>query len=72
MAIVTARYPRLQRRARTMSAAILLGQARRHAAERRWRDAVACAAAGIGTGGMRGLGRVIAAMGRARARTAGR
>ena len=31
MAIVTARHPELQRRARTMSAAILLGQARRRA-----------------------------------------
>ena len=29
MAIVTARYPELQRRARTVSAAIMLGQARR-------------------------------------------
>ena len=39
MAIVIARYPQLERRARTMSTAILLGQARKRAGLRTWRGA---------------------------------
>jgi glycosyltransferase involved in cell wall biosynthesis len=68
MAIVTARYPELRRRARTMSAAILLGQARRRAARREWRPAGAYAAAAAGAGGPSGLGGVAFAMARSRAR----
>jgi len=66
MAIVTARYPELQRRARTMSAAILLGQARRRASTREWRAAASYAAAAAGAGGVRGALGVAAAIGRAR------
>jgi glycosyltransferase involved in cell wall biosynthesis len=62
MAIVMARYPELQRRARTMSAAILLGQARRGLAERRWREAAHNGAAAWGTGGIAGLAGIAAAM----------
>lgn len=71
MAIVTARYPELQRRARTMSAAIMFGQARRRAGQRQWRDALAHARTGLGVGGLSGIVGVAAAMGRARARAAG-
>lgn len=66
MAIATARYPELQRRARTMSAAIMLGQARRRATERSWRDALAYARAAMGAGGVIGLGGVAAALTRSR------
>jgi glycosyltransferase involved in cell wall biosynthesis len=66
MAIVTARYPELQRRARTMSAAILLGQARRRASKKEWRIAASYAAAAAGAGGVRGALGVAAAIGRAR------
>jgi glycosyltransferase involved in cell wall biosynthesis len=66
MAIVTARYPELQRRARTMSAAILLGQARRRASTKEWRIAASYAAAAAGAGGVRGALGVAAAIGRAR------
>jgi glycosyltransferase involved in cell wall biosynthesis len=55
MAIVTARYPELQWRARTVIAAIMLGEARRHARLRHWRDASRYAAAAWGAGGPRGL-----------------
>jgi glycosyltransferase involved in cell wall biosynthesis len=68
MAIVTARYPRLQRRARTMSAAIMLGQARRRAGQRSWRDAAAYARAAVGAGGAIGLGGVAAALARSASR----
>jgi glycosyltransferase involved in cell wall biosynthesis len=64
MAIVTARYPSLQRRARTMSAAIMLGQARRRAAARAWREAVHFAAAALGSGGLWGLAGVAGAVSR--------
>jgi glycosyltransferase involved in cell wall biosynthesis len=68
MAIVTARYPELQRRARTMSAAIMLGEARRRAAQRRWPEAAAYGRAAAGTGGLLGLAGVAGAIGRSRAR----
>jgi glycosyltransferase involved in cell wall biosynthesis len=68
MAIVTARYPQLQRSARKMSTAILLGQARRRLARREWRDGVAYARAAAATGGPSGLAGVAAAMARSRAR----
>lgn len=72
MAIVTARYPQLQRRARTMSAAILLGQARRRVAGREWRAAAAYASAAVGTGGASGFAGVAAAMARSRGRSRSR
>jgi glycosyltransferase involved in cell wall biosynthesis len=62
MAIVTARYPQLQRRARTVSAAIMLGQARRLAGLREWRRASRYAAAAYGTGGIAGMLGVSGAM----------
>jgi glycosyltransferase involved in cell wall biosynthesis len=62
MAIATARYPELQRRARTMSAAIMLGQARRCAGQRRWREATAYGRAAAGAGGVLGLAGVAWAM----------
>jgi glycosyltransferase involved in cell wall biosynthesis len=72
MAIVTARHPELQRRARTMTTAILLGQTRRVLAEREWRRAVSYAAAAAAGGGVSGLLGVAAALGRARASRRGR
>ncbi len=71
MAIVTARYPELQRHARTIGAAILLGQARRHAARRQWRPAWRYGRAAIGSGGVAGLWGTAAAMLRAALRGAG-
>ncbi len=68
MAIVTARYPQLQRRARKMSTAILLGQARRRLARREWRDCAAYALAAVGTGGLVGLTSVAATVVRPRRR----
>jgi glycosyltransferase involved in cell wall biosynthesis len=68
MAIVTARYPQLQRRARKMSTAILLGQARRRLTQREWRDGVAYALAAAATGGPSGLAGVAVAMARSRGR----
>jgi glycosyltransferase involved in cell wall biosynthesis len=68
MAIVTARHPQLQRRARTMSSAILLGQARRRLASREWRLAGAYAAAAVGAGGTSGFAGVASAMLRSRSR----
>lgn len=67
MGIVTARHPELARRARTMSAAILLGQARRRIARREWKGALSYASAAAGAGGLRGALGIAAAMGRARA-----
>jgi glycosyltransferase involved in cell wall biosynthesis len=72
MAIVTARYPELQRRARTMSAAILLGQARRRLSRREWRAGGAYAAAAAGAGGASGALGVAAAMAHSRARSRAR
>jgi glycosyltransferase involved in cell wall biosynthesis len=68
MAIVTARHPELQRRARTMSAAIMLGQARRSAGRRKWRLALSYGAAACGAGGIAGLLGVAAAMQRSQRR----
>jgi glycosyltransferase involved in cell wall biosynthesis len=62
MAIVTARYPELQRRARTVSAAIMLGQTRRHAGLGEWRTALRYAAAAYGAGGVSGMMGVTDAM----------
>lgn len=68
MAIVTARYPQLQRRARTMSAAIMLGQARRRAGRREWRIASRYGAAACGAGGVAGMLGVTVAMMRSTSR----
>jgi len=68
MAIVIARYPRLQRRARTVSAAIMLGRARRYAAKHEWRRARAYASAAYGAGGVMGALRVASAVTRSKAR----
>ena len=58
MAIVTARYPSLQRRARTISTALMLGQARRAGARREWNTAAQYGLAAYGTGGMAGVASV--------------
>ncbi len=55
MALVSARYPQLSRRGRTVSTAIMLGQARRHGAGGEWRNAVRYGLAAYGTGGVAGL-----------------
>jgi glycosyltransferase involved in cell wall biosynthesis len=55
MAIVNARYPHLRRRARIVSAAIMLGQARSCAAKREWSDAARYGAAAYEAGGIAGL-----------------
>jgi hypothetical protein len=68
MAIVTARYPQLQRRARTMSAAIMLGQARRRAGRREWRMACRYGAAACRAGGVAGMLGVTVAMMRSTSR----
>ena len=62
MAIVTARYPQLQRRARMVSAAIMLGQARRRAGVGEWRSAWRYTSAACGAGGVSGMLGVSAAM----------
>jgi glycosyltransferase involved in cell wall biosynthesis len=67
MAIVTARYPELHRRARTMSAAIMLGRARTLARRRDWRGALRYAAAAYGAGGAAGALGVAGAVARASA-----
>lgn len=61
MAIVLARYPELQRGARTITAAVLLGQARRRARAADWRAALRYARAAAGAGGPAGLLGVVAA-----------
>src|SRR5271154_5128630 len=48
------RYPQLQRRARTISAAVMLGQARRHVRAGDWRAASRYAKAACGIGGVEG------------------
>ncbi len=55
MAIVTARYPELQRHARTISTAMMLGQARRAGARREWNTAAQYGPAAYGTGGVTGI-----------------
>jgi glycosyltransferase involved in cell wall biosynthesis len=74
MALVTARYPELERRARTMQAAIMLGQARRRAGARQWREAGRYGAAALGAGGVTGMVGVTTALTRSalRGRRAGR
>lgn len=62
MALVTARHPELARRARTMSTALMLGQARRHAARREWGAAAGYGRAARGMGGLTGMLEVGAAM----------
>jgi glycosyltransferase involved in cell wall biosynthesis len=64
MAIATARYPELERRARTMSAAIMLGQARRRAGLHEWREAAQYGGAAYGAGGVVGMLGVTAAVAR--------
>ncbi len=67
MAIVTARYPQLQRRARTVSAAIMLGRARSCLARRDWRGASRYARAAFGAGGVTGTLAVAGAVARSTA-----
>lgn len=55
MAIVIARYPELQRRARTVSTAIMLGQARRRGRMGEWPAAIHYASAAYGNGGVLGF-----------------
>jgi glycosyltransferase involved in cell wall biosynthesis len=55
MALVTARYPELEHQARKMSAAIMLGQARRRAARGQWRAAARYGYAAFATGGPAGM-----------------
>jgi glycosyltransferase involved in cell wall biosynthesis len=69
MALVTARYPELARRARTMTTAILLGEARRRAGARAWRQAARYGAAAYGAGGVRGLLAVMGALAGSRRRS---
>jgi glycosyltransferase involved in cell wall biosynthesis len=69
MAIVTARYPELRRRARAVSAALLLGQARRRALARDWACAGRYALAACAAGGIGGLASVSTALARARLRS---
>ncbi len=71
MALVTARYPELVRRARTMIAAIMLGQARRCAAARQWHAAARYGAAALGAGGVGGMLGVTTALTRSRLRAQG-
>jgi glycosyltransferase involved in cell wall biosynthesis len=66
MAIVTARYPELQGRARTMSTAIVLGQARQRAALREWGAAAQYGLTACRAGGVAGLLGVALAMARSR------
>ena len=73
MALVTVRYPELRRRARTIGAAIMLGQARARVSAREWRAAGRYGVAAFGAGGITGVVGVTAAMTRStlRARRAG-
>ena len=70
MALVTARYPELRRRTGAVGAAIMLGQARRHAAGREWGDAGRCGLAAYRVGGLTGIIAVSAAVTRSRVRRA--
>ena len=71
MAIVNARYPHLRRRARIVSAAIMLGQARSCAAKREWSDAARYGVAAYEAGGIVGLVGVGAAVTRSTRRRRG-
>ncbi|HLL91319.1 MAG TPA: glycosyltransferase [Solirubrobacteraceae bacterium] len=55
MAMVIARYPALQRRARTVIAALMLGQARRALGRREWAVAVRRTSGACGIGGALGV-----------------
>jgi glycosyltransferase involved in cell wall biosynthesis len=68
MAIVTARYPALQRRARTISTALMLGQARRAVARGEWRVAARHGSGAYGAGGVTGMLDVALATARSRLR----
>lgn len=68
MAIVLARYPELEREARKMSAAILLGRARASASKRKLASARHYAAAAWGTGGSVAFAAIAADLTRARRR----
>jgi glycosyltransferase involved in cell wall biosynthesis len=68
MAIVSARYPALQRRARTICTALMLGQARRALARREWDIAARQGLGAYGAGGVVGMLDVTVAMARARQR----
>jgi glycosyltransferase involved in cell wall biosynthesis len=67
MALVSARYPELSGRARTVSTALTLGQARRRARAGDWRAAARYAATAWGAGGARGAVGVGCALLRSRA-----
>lgn len=69
MALVTVRHPELARHARTIGAAIMLGQARRRVAAREWRAAGRYGAAAFGAGGVSGMLGVTAAMTRSALRS---
>jgi glycosyltransferase involved in cell wall biosynthesis len=71
MAIVTARYPQLQRRARTVSTAIMLGGARSCLARGDWRGAWRNAMAAYGIGGITGMLGVAGALTRSARERAG-
>jgi glycosyltransferase involved in cell wall biosynthesis len=64
MALVSARYPELSRRARTMSTALMLGRARRLLASGDRRGALRCAASAYGLGGISGTLGVAGALAR--------
>jgi glycosyltransferase involved in cell wall biosynthesis len=71
MALVTARYPELVRRARTVVAAMMLGQARRCVNARQWHAAGRYAAGALGAGGVGGMLGVTAALTRSKLRAQG-
>ena len=71
MALVTARYPELARRARTIVAAMMLGQARRCAGTRQWRSAGRYGTAALEVGGVGGMLGVMVALARSRLSSAG-
>ncbi len=68
MTIVATKHPNLRRRARTMSTAIILGQARRCLARHECRSALSYGAAACGAGGIHGLLGVGLALARSKAR----
>jgi glycosyltransferase involved in cell wall biosynthesis len=70
MAIVTARYPELQRKARTVMAALLLGRARRAVASGDWRLGGREASSAFGVGGLAALAGITRSLARSRVRRA--